>query len=348
MFSTISDPYLRIAAVAGTAAVSLTVVIGIVILGLRLHFQREDRLWQAFIALWRPVLLATMLSPLPTALPDLAPRDHGRFLRLWTYLHESVRGDASDRLNRAALDLYMDHSAREFLRNGSRAQKLQAILAAGYLKDRSAWCTLQAMARSDDGLVSVNAARALIRIDALEGAQFLMPLILSRHDWEVTRVALFLVDAREAFWLLLLKSLPTLEPRDLPRALALAGALRLQLPAPTLRYLLDPERPPVVIGHALRLAAAGELADKVRALLAHAEPEVRLQAALALARLGDRDDVPRLVALLDDAQWPVRLGAAQALSALPFLSTAQLAALRRESGAADDVLRHVVAEREWA
>ena len=334
--------------VAGTAAVSLTVLIGIVILGLRLHFQREDRLWQAFVAQWRPVLLATMMSPLPTDLPELAPRDHGRFLRLWTYLHESVRGDASTRLNRAALDLYMDHSAREFLRKGSRAQQLQAILAAGYLKDRSAWDALQAMARQADGLVAVNAARALIRIDALEGAQFLTPLILSRHDWEVTRVALFLGDAREAFWLLLIKRLPGLEARDLPRALALAGALRLQLPAPTLRYLLDPARPPDVIGHALRLAAAAELADEVRALLAHANPEVRLQAALALARLGGRDDVARLTALLEDAEWPVRLGAAQALSALPFLSAAQLTALQREGGAANDVLRHVVAEREWA
>ncbi len=348
MFSAISDPYLRVAAVAGSAAMVLTLAIGILILGLRLHGRHDDRRWQAFVAQWRPLLLAAILSPLPPQLPALARRDRSRFVRLWTYLHESVRGDASERLNRVALELGIDRGARELLRHGSRTQQLQAILAAGYLKDRGAWDTLQAMARSRDGLVSVNAARALIRIDALEGAQVLMPLILARHDWEVTRVALFLADARDAFWLLLLKSLPTLEPRDLPRALALAAALRLQLPPATVRYLLDPRQSPAVICCALPLAAAAELADDVRALLTHANADVRLQAALAMGRLGGPADVPLLAALLEDSQWPVRLGAAQALASLPFLSTAQLVALQREGGAANDVLRHVVAEREWA
>jgi hypothetical protein len=348
VFRTISDPALWLAAVTGVAAVSLTVAIALLIVALRLQVRRDERRWQRFVALWRPVLLAAMLSPLPPRLPELARRDRGLFLRLWTYLHESVRGDASDRLNRAALDLYMDQSARDFLRHGSRAQQLQAVLAAGYLKDRSAWDALLGLARSSDGLISVNAARALIRIDPLPAAQSLMPLILARRDWEVTRVASFLVDAREAFWLLLIKSLPTMDPSDLPRALGLTEALRLQLPPATLRYLLEPAQPAEVICCALRLAAASELTDEVRRCLAHPDPQVRQQAALALGRLGSRDDVPRLVALLGDAHWPVRLAAAQALSALPFLSTGELAALQADGGAASDVLRQVVAEREWA
>ncbi len=348
MLSTISDPALRVAAVAGAAAVALTLAIGVLILGLRLHARHDERRWQDFVAQWRPLLLGAMLTPLAPTLPALARRDHGRFLRLWTYLHESVRGEASDRLNRAALDLYMDHSAREFLRSGSRAQQLQAILAAGYLKDRGAWDPLQTMARSSDGLVSVNAARALIRIDALRGAQLLMPLILARHDWEVTRVAVFLADARDAFWLLLIKGLPTMQAGDLPRALALVEALRLQLPAATLRYLLDPAQPYDVLCSALRLAATPELAREVRACLAHEAPKVRSQAALATARQAGPDDVAQLAALLEDDQWPVRLAAAQALASLPFLSNAQLAGLQRAGGAANDVLGQVVAEREWA
>ena len=348
MFNTISDPYLRVALVAGGVAVALTLAIGIVIVGLRLYGRREERRWQAFVAQWRPVLLAAMLSPQRQRLPDLAARDHGLFLRLWTYLHESVRGDASARLNQVALDLYIDHSARQLLRRGSRAQQLQAILAAGYLKDRSAWPALQAMASSSDGLVSVYAARALIRINALDGAQILMPLILARHDWEVTRVAMFLVDAREAFWLLLIRNLQAMQARDLPRALALAQALRLQLPSATLRYLLDSSQPSAVACCALRLPASAEVADDVRRCLSHPDPDVRLQAALAVARIGGSDDVPRVTVLLGDPHWPVRLGAAQALSNMPFLSTPLLAALESWYPLAADVLRHVVAEREWA
>lgn len=348
MFSAISDRYLLAAVVAGVVAIGLTFAIGLVILGLRLHGRRDDRRWQAFVAQWRPLLLAAVLSQGPLQLPGLARRDQGRFLRLWTYLHESVRGDASNRLNQAALALCMDQSARRLLQRGSRAQQLQAILAAGYLKDRTAWETLQSMAGRRDGLLSINAARALIRIDPLEGAQYLTPLILARHDWDVTRVAAFLVDARDAFWLLLIRNIPLMAARELPRALALADALRLQLPAATLRHLLDRAQPAAIVRNALRLTTATELADEVRACLTHAVPVVRVEAALALARIGGPQDVARLAALLEDAEWPVRLGAAQALSSLPFMSTAQLASLQREGFAANDVLRHVVAEREWA
>ena len=347
MFNATSDPYLRIAAVAGTAAVSLTVAIGLLILALRLRGRSDERAWQAFVAQWRPLLLQSMLARRTEPLPKLAGRDHGRFLRLWTYLHESVRGDATERLNHAARALGIDASARRLLRRGSRAQQLQAILAAGYLQDRTAWPDLQRMAASRDALVSVNAARALVRIDPFEGAQFLTPLILARHDWDVTRVAAFLTDAREAFWLLLLRNIPSMDLRELPRALALSEALRLLLPPATLRHLLHAGETPAVVRAALRLTNATELADDVRACLGHPAPSVRIEAALALARLAGPSDVERLAAMLQDAEWPVRLAAAQALSSLPFVSSQQLVALQHEGGAANDVLRHVVAEREW-
>lgn len=348
MFSTISDPHLRIAGAAGVAAVALTLLIGVIVVGLRLHGRRDERRWEAFVAEWRPLLLGVMLSPESGPLPALARWDQGRFLRLWTYLHESVRGDATERLNQAALQLGMDERARAFLLRGSRAQKLQAILAAGYLKDRTAWPALQAMAAGRDGLISVNAARALIRIDALQGAQYLMPLILARRDWELTRVAAFLEDARDVFWLLLIKRIPAMTAQELPRALSLADALRLQLPPATLLHLLDLGQPPAVLIQALRLTAAGELGDRVRLCLSHPAAAVRLEAAHAMARLGGPADVSQLAALLEDSEWTVRLGAAQALSSLPFLSTAQLVALQGKNSAADEVLRHVVAEREWA
>ncbi|MBC7470243.1 MAG: hypothetical protein H7322_13025, partial [Ramlibacter sp.] len=111
MFSTTSDPFLRVAVVAGTTAVALTLAVAIVIVGLRVRGRSDDRRWHEFVAHWRPVLLAAMLSPVLSDLPALARRDHGRFLRLWTYLHESVRGDASERLNRVALELAIDRSA---------------------------------------------------------------------------------------------------------------------------------------------------------------------------------------------------------------------------------------------
>jgi hypothetical protein len=88
----------------------------------------------------------------------------------------------------------------------------------------------------------------------------------------------------------------------------------------------------------------------VRALLAHADWQVRVQAAKALGRIGERGDAARLVALLGDAEWWVRYRAAQSLVELPALSQADFDAVR--AGLTDrfavDMLAQVLAEKEIA
>lgn len=349
MFSATSDPYLLVALWAGTVALALTLVLAAVIVVLRLNLQRQERRWSAFIERWRPLLLAMMMEPdEPPTLPALARAERGLFLRLWVYLHESVRGMAADQLNQAARVLQIDQTARRLLVRGSRAERLQAVLALGYLRDQAAWDALLKLARRADGLVSVNAARALIQIDAFRGAEALMPLILARRDWDVSRVAAFLVEARDAFWLHLVRQLPRLPARDLPRALRLADALRLKLPTHAVRVLLQAVQPSAVVQVALRLVANGELLDEVRACLQHPDWRVREQAIQQLAQQATPDDAPALARLLDDPRWDVRMGAAQALAQLPYLSDEQLAALGGPGTAGETVVRHVLAERAWA
>lgn len=348
MFSETSDPYLLVALWAGTVALALTVALAVVIVVLRLNLQRQERRWSAFVERWRPLLLAMMMEPdEPPTLPALARTERTLFLRLWVYLHESVRGAAAEQLNQAARVLQIDRTARRLLVRGSRAERLQAVLALGYLRDEPAWKALLKLARRADGLVSVNAARALIQIDAFKGAETLMPLILARRDWDVSRVAAFLVEARDAFWLHLVRQLPSMPPRDLPRALRLADALRLKLPDGAVRVLLQGNQTSAVVQVALRLVANGELLDEIRACLRHPDWRVREQAAQQLAQQATPTDTPALVQLLDDPRWNVRMGAAQALAQLPFLSDEQLAALARPGDAGETVVRHVLAERAW-
>ena len=357
MFSETSDPYLLAALWAGTIALVLTLALAAVIVVLRLNLHRQERRWGAFVEQWRPLLLAMIMEPdEPPTLPALAQQDRTMFLRLWVYLHESVRGPAAEQLNQAARVLQMDRTARRLLVRGSRAERLQAVLALGYLGDEAAWDALLKLARRADGLVSVNAARALVQIDAFKAAQTLMPLILSRRDWDVSRVAAFLVEARDAFWLHLVRQLPDMQPRDLPRALRLADALRLKLPVGAVRVLLRPGQPSAVVQVALRLVANGELLDEIRACLQHPDWRVREQAIQQLAQQATREDTPALARLLDDPRWDVRMAAAQALAQLPFLADEELAGLGRPTDMSDvgdvgdvgDVVRHVLAERAWA
>ena len=143
MFSETSDPYLLVALWAGTVALALTVALAVVIVVLRLNLQRQERRWSAFVERWRPLLLAMMMEPdEPPTLPALARTERTLFLRLWVYLHESVRGAAAEQLNQAARVLQIDRTARRLLVRGSRAERLQAVLALGYLRDEPAWKAL--------------------------------------------------------------------------------------------------------------------------------------------------------------------------------------------------------------
>jgi hypothetical protein len=348
VFSATSDPYLVAAQWVGSIALALTLTLAAVIVLLRLRLQRQERRWSKFVERWRPLLLAMMMMPdEPPTLPALSRAERTLFLRLWVYLHESVRGAVADQLNQAARVLEIDHTARQLLVRGSRAERLQAVLTLGYLRDGTAWAALLKLARHADGLLSVNAARALIQIDAFRGAETLMPLILSRNDWDVSRVAAFLAEAREAFWLLLVRQLPTLQAGELPRALRLADALRLKLPATAVRGLLQPGQPAPVVQAALRLLNPGDLPDELRACLRHPEPLVREQAAHQLGQQATPADIPALTELLADPSWEVRMGAARALAQQPFMSAGQLTALQGPDNPSNDVLRHVLAERAW-
>lgn len=346
MFRSLSDPFLLAAFWAGLTAIGLALALGLLIVSLRLRLRARERRWQRFLAIWRPPLLQVVLdTSARVELPRLAPRDHALFLRLWTYLHASVRGDAARHLNEAALELGVDASARRLLRRGLRAERLQAVLAAGYLRDAAAWDDLVALTTGRDSLLAVHAARALVRIQPLRAANGLLPLMVARDDWDLSRVAAFLTEARQPFWLLLAKALPRMPAEQLPRALQLAEVLRMQLPDATLVRLLQGSHPPEVIRAALRLCDSLALAKEVRRCLAHGAPRVREQAVLQLARLGTPDDVGSMTALLDDADWKVRMAAAQALSRLPFLSHGALAALQASHPAAAAMIRHVLAER---
>lgn len=341
-----SDPYLVAALWTAVAAFLLTLSLVAVIAGLRLRLRARERRWQRFVAAWRPALLAAILDPASApALPALRPGQHVLFLRLWAYLHESLRGDAARLLNETALRLEVDATARRLLTRGSRTERLQAVLAAGYLRDAQAWDALVGLARDADSLLSVNAARALVRINPLRAANGLLPLVITRTDWDLGRVAGFLGEARQAFWLLMAKTIPLLPLQELQRALLLAEALRIQLPEPTLARLLQPGQPPEVLQATLRLSDSPALATEVRRCLSHPHPGVRQEALLQMGRLATPADLPVMTALLEDADWPVRMAAAQGLARLPFLGGSALEAFQRQHPRAADMLRQAQAER---
>jgi HEAT repeat protein len=347
VFSAVSDPVLRIALWGGVLATALTAVVALVIVLLRLALLRDERRWQAFVSQWRPRLLSLVIETTAAPLPVLPAADRRRFLRLWLYLHESVRGEAADRLNTAALELGLDNHARALLAGGSRTARLQAVLALGHLRDRTAWAPLQRLAGVKDPLLSINAARALVRIDALRAAEVLTPMALQREDWDVGRLVGFMADARDAFGLMLVRRLPGLQPHQVPRALRLARALRLNLPTASLQRLLRQQPAPAVVRAVLPLLRGPGFHDDVLSLLQHPDAGVRAEALRAMADLAVPADLPRISALLHDGDVDVRLSSAQTLTGLPFLSDSDLRALAAPAAPGHAELQHALAERDW-
>jgi HEAT repeat protein len=217
----------------------------------------------------------------------------------------------------------------------------------GHLQDREAWPQLLRLTGMDDPTLSLTALWALVRIDPQAAAEYLTPMFIEREDWAMSHVAGILQQAGTPVAAVLAGMLPRLSVQRLPRALRIAEALRIDLPADALAAALA-NGEIAVITAALRIVNTPLLQVPVRALLAHEDWQVRVQAAKALGRIGERADVERLVLLLADREWWVRYRAAQALVELPWLRRADLEALRAslEDRFAADMLAQVMAEQE--
>lgn len=345
--STPSDALLALAFWAGVASLALTLVMALSIAVLRTRLRRAERREAAFLAVWRPAMLEVLAGGPLRGLPPLASADQVSFLKYWSYLQESLRGSAHQTLNQIGRALKVPQFAQHWLVHGRRTDKLLAILALGHLRDKSAWDALFAQAVSDDNLVSLQAARALLQTDPVRGAQHLMPLIIKRHDWDITRLAGMLAGSRTELESLLPRKITRVDPANMGRLMRLAEALQLSLPAEVLAYLVDPARPVDILVAGLRLVNRTELLPQVRSYVWHADWRVRVQAVKCLGRIGEPADVPLLTDAVQDREWWVRYRAAQALAGLPFVSADALSALRMDSPDryAQDILAQVLAER---
>jgi HEAT repeat protein len=344
-FTTPADPILAAAYWTGIGALLLTLLLGAQIIRLRVALRRRERRTAQALARWRPVLNAAIVGETPDELPRLSDAERPHFIKLWVHLQASLRGEASLALNAVARRLGVVHDARAMLARGPRTDRLLAALLLGHLRDRKSWDTLRDLANSPDVTLSLSALWALVRIDPHAAAGYLTPLFVERDDWAMSHVAGILKEAGAPVAGVLANLLPALPPARLPRAMRVAEALHIDLPADVLAAALASADLELVTA-ALRVVATPALLDQVRGLLAHADWQVRVLAAKALGRIGDASDVGRLTALLADREWWVRYRAAQAIVDLPWLARAELDALHAAltDRFAGDILAQVIAE----
>lgn len=347
VFATSSDPLLAAAYYSALAALGASLALVAAVLGLRWRTRAVAARTGRIQAHWRLRFAAVAVGE--GAAASRPGRGEVRaVLELWNQTAANLKGASRERLAGYGLRCGFDEAAGALIRRRSVADRLLGLATLGQLADRSRFEAVKALAADPSPAVSLTAARALIRIDPAEALAVLLPQILDREDWPVSRLAEALRDsATGAAADLIALALERAPERDRRRLLALARIAPPQRIAPQVRAILSGTDDPETLIAALKLVADPRDAALVRPRLQHPDWQVRVAAVRALGRIAAAEDLPSLAAALADPSWWVRQRAADAIVSLPYLDAAQLADLRARvpDRYAADALERAMAEK---
>lgn len=355
MFSWISDAAradlpLRVVLAFGALALLLTLSLAVQVLALRRLATRRAALQAATLARWRPVLLGAASGDRVVA-PALPRRERQALMLLWNQMQDGLRGRAHDGLNQLAESLGLHALALRFAARRRGGLRLLGLRTLGHLGNVSDWGRLVVLLDEPRSVLSLAAARALLRINAQRAAPLVLDQFLGRGDWPVPRVGTLLREAgADAIGFALAERLLDSPPGQQVRLLPLARVTEAPGRGSVIEALLTVATEPAVLAATLQQVQGPASLARVRALCRHADWQVRSQAALALGRQGAAADRKGLVAMLSDREWWVRYRAAQALLGLPGVDSVAAAALRvaLTDRFARDMFEQALAERAYA
>jgi HEAT repeat protein len=220
------------------------------------------------------------------------------------------------------------------LAHGDLRARLLAISTLGNLRDEAAWQALQGFAYHKDPHLSLTAARALLRINADAAVNLLVPLISTRKDWSLAKLANLFGEAN---------------PELIAQPLAEAALRADQMHAPRLIRLLNIARNKTTLSAVIDIISTCQDDETILACLSileefqepktlpilrkfldHENWRIRVRSTVALGMIATPEDEQRFIALLSDPQWWVRYRAAQALAHQPFINSYKLARIRSE------------------
>jgi HEAT repeat protein len=346
-----SDPQTAFALTLASGALALGLVLLAAIAVLQSMRRWRQRRMASIESGWRNALSQAAEDPQGAALPRIGMRDLPHFLEAWNRMLESADEQTAERLARLLTLHGIDRRALHMLAKRSTRLRLAAITAAGHMREPRAWEQLEILAQHPGPITSFAAARALLRIDPRRGLDVLSHSIPSRGDWPLARLASVFEGLGSAVVTNPLITMLLRRPRPgLDRVVKLARFGQPEKISSVVRGWLGSSTDPDVLMAAL--ACIEDRADVPWALGAADHPEwrVRMAAARALGKVGNREELPALLQLLRDPVWWVRYHAAHGLTRLEGLAPHELDQMRegaRDSFAAD-MLGQALAERRWS
>ena len=339
---------------AAVAVLSLLLVFQV--MWMRRAARSREKRTKVFRTVWSVILGPPGLHA--ALLPAVPPSEIPVFLTMWNLAQaatydledEETAADARDYLNDIARRLRMDSVALNLLRKRDVATRLAAIEMLGYLNDVTATPTLRSLADSQNSVLSFAAARSLLQVNQNFAERF-VELMSRRPDWSPAKLQAVIQDERAALASPIMDAVRTSAPavsRNLVQYLRFFAPNR---SLPVVRHLLETVADPATLTAALKvLGIVGSEQDAALAanLAGHEDWRVRVQVANTLGKLGDRQQIPVVTALLDDAYWWVRYRAAQAIAILSKDDEARLRdiLLGTRDRYARDILTQIIAEAQ--
>lgn len=317
--------------VVSALTAGITMVLMTLICLFRWLFHVEQLSFKKFSRDWYPVLAGVIVGDKPTVYAPLNRSEKLVLLRLWNYWYQSVSGNAKIRLKQFVCEIGCTDVAIDLVQRGNRAEKLLSSISLGNLNEPSAWGHLKALVDTEDQIVSLHAARAMLQVDAVRAIKELLPMILGRAHWDMSVLTQILWLSRNHFESEVIEHWGNLNMSQQIRTLKLCANLGLPLTQDLMQQLLQADQPTEILLAALRLLDRlqnpAHRQDVMR-LFDHSSAAVRAEAVKAHRTLADLRDIETLVDMLHDSDVTTRHHAATTLSQPTSLGLQRLGLLK--------------------
>ena len=343
-----TDPRMAFAFWLGACVVVISLVLLFAILVMRQWVERSERLHQAAARQWRQILVDAAHGK-DVAVPKLPRRELNGFVDAWNELHDATGVTAGQQAGmvKIAAQVGLEGRLDQLVDHGGFHNRVMAIMAMGHLRSQVNFDKLAGLLGDNSPIISLSAARALMKIDSERAVRVVVPRIVERNDWVEGGIAQMLDEAGANFVAPELSS-TALQVNDniAPRLVRFLADVDPEAAMPVIRRLLAESHDEHLVSTCLQVMHDDTCMSTVRQLLGHPRWHVRMHAATAVGKFGGTGDISNLQQLLADPQWWVRYRSAQAIRTLVGSSDEMERIRRTQSDRfANDMLEHVIAEQ---
>ena len=167
---------------------SATVVMAIFVLAIRLINLANDRARRRLMDKWEGLMLKSIEGD-TSSLSRLPKRQAKHLMDLWNRYFEFEDGSAIVGLIQFAQATGLDDSAWQMIHHGNVKNQLIACVTLGNLQVARVWPRLLEMVEFDHPILSLAAARAMVKINRVESVKIIIPMLVRRTDWPPVIIA---------------------------------------------------------------------------------------------------------------------------------------------------------------